>query len=517
MSGTKYLDYASNSNTAPRALRVLAAAVALIVLVGCATVAPAPSPAQIAPLLIGRGVVDPDWLRESSATLIDTPASPLTLERALRTALMHSPKLKQVYGELGLARADILDAVQVSNPRVTVARLAADDAPTSQFVFGIAASLVDLMTLPSKARLARLGYEQARYELAGAILGVSLDVEADWYRYIGARQIANTRGAIAGALGASADLAQRFYDAGNITLVQLNREKAAAGEAHIAAALAAVAAREAQLELNLMMGVTGKAAEWTAEESLPLPVAQEDDVTVLHQLAAANSLELLSAAKGAEVAAGAARMARRFRLLGTTWVGFDREREVDRSVIRGPVLDLELPIFNQGGARVARAEARRSLAEARLQLARLATANNIDSAAERVKVMRDVVALYREALVPAREAVARGSQLEQNYALIGEFEVLQSRAQEYDAYQGLLEAVLDYWLARIELSRLVGSRIPSDAEIRRGTPTLYELEGRSASSEEDEPHSAHHHSVAPEPPASAPPDQSSHHHHQEEP
>ncbi|HKS56556.1 MAG TPA: TolC family protein [Steroidobacteraceae bacterium] len=515
MSGIRCLDYISNSKTALSILRALTAAVTVNLLVGCATVAPAPSKAQIAPLLIERGIVDPEWLDESSANSIDTPVSPLTPERAVHAAMMHSPKLQQVYGELGLARADILDAVQVSNPRITVASLAAEGAPGSQFVFGIAAPLVDLMTLPSKARLAQLGYEQARYELAGAILGVSLDVEADWYRYIGARQIAKMRAAIAEALGASADLAQRFYDAGNITVVQLNREKAAASEARIAAARAAVAAREAQLDLNLTMGVAGKAAEWTAEESLPLPVAQEDDVKMLHQIAAANSLELLSAAKGAEVAAGAARMAQRFRLLGTTWVGFDREREVDRSVIRGPTLDLELPIFNRGTARVARAEAQHSLAEARLQLARLATANNIDSAAERVRVMRDIVALYREALVPAREAVARNSQLEQNFALIGEFEVLRARADEYDAYQGLLEAVRDYWLARIELSRLVGSRMPSDAQVRKETPTLHELEGRSTIREEDERHPAHHHSVAPEAPASATADQSSHHHHQE--
>ncbi|MGQ7385787.1 TolC family protein, partial [Streptococcus suis] len=140
---------------------------------------------------------------------------------------------QQIYGELGLARADVLDAVQVANPRISLSSLALAGGPGSQFVFGVAEPLVDLLTLPAKARLARLDYERARYEVAASILGVSLDVEAAWYRYVGAQQVAEMRAAVADGLQVSADLAQRFYDAGNITELQLNREKAAASQARI--------------------------------------------------------------------------------------------------------------------------------------------------------------------------------------------------------------------------------------------------------------------------------------------
>lgn len=469
-----------------------------IALSGCTTFDPAKDHVAIEKLLADRGAPALGWDNNgkvgSSAEIQAWIVTPMTAETATRIAMVKSPRLQQVYGELGLARADVLDAVQVANPRIGLSRLGLAGGPGSQFIFGVSEPLVDLLTLPAKARLANLDYERARYEVAGSILGVSLDVEAAWYRYVGAQQVAGMRSAVAEGLQTSADLAQRFFNAGNITELQLNREKAAASQARIEAARAAVAAKLARLELNTLIGLSQSEATWGSDTVLPLPVAHEDDVAELQRIARASSLDLLAAQKGAEVAAGAARITRHFRLLGATSVGYDREREVDRSVIQGPILDIELPIFNQGGARVARTEARLRIAHARLAQLALASGNAIALGAERVRALGEVVAVYREALVPEREIVTRQSQLEQNYALIGEFEVLQAKAQEYDAYQGFFEAVRDYWLARVDLMRLVGSRLPSDAEAKRNTPSVSDILTPPAKQQMDHSmHAGHHH------------------------
>ncbi len=450
----------------------------LATLSSCASFNPARDKLAIDHLLTERGAGDLGWDQNGSVGADETVkgwlGQPLTRDNAIKIAMLKSPRLQQVYGELGLARADVMDAVQISNPRIGVSSLALENGPGSQFVIGVAQPLIDLLTLPLKSRLAHLNYERSRYETAAAILGVSLDVESAWYRNIAAQQVADMRAAVADALQTSADLAQRFYDAGNITELQLNREKAAASEARIGATRAAVAAKIARLELNNLLGLSGVDADWKSPPLLSLPVSTEDDPGELRRIAQASSLDLLAARKGEVVAAGAARFSRQFRLLGTTTIGYDREREVDGTVIKGPRLDLELPIFNQNGARVVRSEAQLRLARARLAALELNAANTIPAAAERVHVLSDVVAIYRTALVPERETVARQSQLEQNFALIGEFEVLAARAQQYDAYQGFLEAVRDYWLARVDLMRLIGSRLPSDASPVQPTRSVQE-------------------------------------------
>ena len=43
-------------------------------------------------------------------------------------------------------------------------------------------------------------------------------------------------------------------------------------------------------------------------------------------------------------------------------------------------------------------------------------------------------------MIPARETVVERSQQEQNFMLIGVFELIQAKTQEYDAYQGYLES-----------------------------------------------------------------------------
>ena len=44
--------------------------------------------------------------------------------------------------------------------------------------------------------------------------------------------------------------------------------------------------------------------------------------------------------------------------------------------------------------------------------------------------------------------------------LADQFQLLFVKQQEYAAYQGYLEAVRDYWLARVELGRAVGAALP---------------------------------------------------------
>lgn len=445
----------------------------------CATVDPTQDTAEINRLLTDRGAPALDWETngetEDEATVQAWLAGPMTVDRAVQMAMLRSPRLEEQYGELGLARADILEAVQIANPRLSASRLSVEDGPGTEIAYGLAMPLVDLLVLPSRVRLARAEHERARYQIASAVMDVSLEVEAAWYRHVAANQVATMRAAVTEGLDVAADLAQRYFDAGNISELQLSREQAAASEARIDAARAAVEARMARLDLTTLIGLTGAEADWQATTVLPLPFATEDESVDLRRMAAESSLFLLAARREAEISAGAAGVTRAFRLLGDTGIGYEREEEIDGSRIRGPTLDLELPIFNQGQARVARAEAQLRLARARLARIELNSANAVDAAAERVRVISDIVRIHREALVPQRETVVARSQEEQTYMLIGVFDLIRAKTEEYDAYQSYLEAVRDYWLARVDLMRVVGARLPSERQATEPTPSVSEI------------------------------------------
>jgi outer membrane protein TolC len=462
-----------------RACLALALAVALG---GCASVPPRANDSDIQALLADRGGPELSWsaVAQPEAERLAVEqwlAQPMTADSAVRVAMLRSPRLVQEYARLGLARAEVLEAVEVANPTLSFSRQSLDPGSGHKDVIGIGQSLSDLLLLPTRRRLAAAEFERANLEVAGAVLGVATDVQAAWYGYVGAKQVADLRAAVAEGSDASAELAQRFYDAGNISELQLRQEQAAASEARIAAARARADAGRARLALNTIVGLSGAEAEWATSERLPLPVPSEDDPVQLAQLASQSSLELMAARQQALILADALGITRRWRWLGGSEIGYERENEADGGRLQGPTLALELPVFNQGQAKVANAEAQWMQARARVALAELGVDAAVRMAAQEVHELREVVRIHREALVPQREKVVERSQQEQNFMLIGAFELIQAKLKEYDAYQGYLEAVRDYWLARTQLQRAVGQRLPSDAQTDARTPSVQDILG----------------------------------------
>jgi cobalt-zinc-cadmium efflux system outer membrane protein len=446
---------------------------------GCASLAPQPRDAELATLLSERGGPAVQWSAvgapaEERAAIDRWLDQPMTLDAAVRVAMLRSPRLQEEYARLGLARAEVLEAVEIENPRLSYQRLSIDDGGHNRTT-GISLPLFDLLLLPAKSRLAGKDYERARFDVADAVLGVVAEVEAAWYRYVTARQVAGMREAVAEGLDASAELAGRFHDAGNISALQLAQEQAAASQARIEALHARADATRHRLELTTLLGLRGDEAAWEASDTLPLPVPEEDAADALVATARDGNLQLQAARKQAEVLADALGLTRRLRWLGGSEIGYERETEASGERLRGPEISLELPIFNQGQAKLARAEAQLAEALARVQLAEIGVENGVRTGVDGVAAMREVVRLHREALVPQRETIVAREQERQNFMLIGVFELIQAKVAEYDAYQSYLEAVRDYWLARVELARTVGRRLPSDAGIGARTPSVQDI------------------------------------------
>lgn len=452
---------------------------AAIGLGGCVSVGTMPAQSDINALLVERGAAAvPAFAGKTVVDAVGTGeglGEPLSADRAVQVAMVHSPRLQEEYARLGLARADVLEAIQIANPRVSVSYLQPGNGPGKQLLTGVTLPLVDLLLRPARKRLASLDYERARLDIAAAVFAVAADVRAGWYCFVGAQQVADMRAAVAQGAAASAELAKRFYDAGNISELQLKQEEATASQARIDAGQALAAAQRARLTLNMLVGLSGAEAKWQTTDRLPQPVSEEDDPQALAEIAQRNNLELLASRQELSVYNSLLLSTKRWRWLSGSDIGYARESELDGSHIKGPTLGFELPVFNQHQAQLARVQARTTQARARLATVKLSTDNAVRLGAERVRTLRQIVETHRDLLIPQREAVVARSQEQQNFMFIGVFELIQAKVKEFDAYQSYLEAVRDYWLARVDLTRAVGQRLPSDAAAGAPTPSVQEL------------------------------------------
>lgn len=416
---------------------------------------------EVAGLLQQRGhQAAPNESEARRRLLAELSGKPLTADGAVRLALVNNPELRAEYARLGFAAAEMYDAGRLSNPSLSAAIGIPDNGDPNEIGFGLAQSFTDLLLLPARSRMAAGEFERAKFLAGSAALDLAAETTQAHIRLAAAWQILGMRESIATAAQASADLAQRFHQAGNISRLELATEKAAAAQAQLELLDARAGVSLARNGLNRLMGLAANEDRWKIDGELAAPLAQDVDLERLLALADGSRLDLAAARKNLSLVADALGVTRRFRFLGSIDLSVETTRESDGTRRTGPGLSLELPLFNQGQGRIARSEAQLAEAEAELRTMEIAISNGLRRAAAEVSAAKQRVELYRDSLIPLREAVVERMQEQVNYMLAGQFELLRAKQEEYQAYQGYAEAVRDYWLARTELAREAGAPLP---------------------------------------------------------
>ena len=408
-----------------------------------------------------RGVPATDAVEQSGSAAL--AAEPLTAAAAVRLALANNLQLRRDIERLGFALAEVQDGRRVRNPLLAATRLNNPDGH-DEASFGVMAVLADLLTLAARSRAANANYAAAKQALAAAMMNAAANAEAAYYGYVAARQAAALRAQIAKAAAVSAELAERFAEAGNLTPRALARERAAASEARLEALEAENRARRRRTELALAMGLSsGDAWQVPARLPAPLPQAPGEGLQDLLQLALAKRLDLAVARATADVAAKRLGIERWRQWLGDVEIGVESERH-DGGKLRGTSAQWRLPLPPSRGASTRRRTQLR-LAVLEVARSRQLVDGEVRTAHAAMRSAAQRTAEFRERLMPARREATEHTEAERNYMLVGVFEVLAEKQREYAAYHGYLAAVRDYHLARSDLRRAVGAALPRDAEM----------------------------------------------------
>jgi cobalt-zinc-cadmium efflux system outer membrane protein len=210
--------------------------------------------------------------------------------------------------------------------------------------------------------------------------------------------------------------------------------------------------------LAWLMGLGSEQASFHTEGDIALPEAAAPNIAALETEALDKRLDLASRRRAVALLEDGLKEAHRWRYLGEVSVGVETERETDRSRITGPNLAIELPVFNHGDGKLARAESQLALAQSSLRSLELEVRRDVRAAAARLIAAQQRGQALAQTLVPAREAVYARTKEEVNYMLQSPFELIRARQQWLEAKQQQIEATRDYWVARASLSRAVGAR-----------------------------------------------------------
>ena len=439
-----------------------------VLFVRCASVSPKRAYTDVASRVEQRGAKAPPWdtLTPEDATVgLRVRAllqQPLTLDGAVQVALLKNRRLVAVYQSLGVAQAELVQAGLLANPTFGGSiGFPLRGSPHTALMGSITENFLNLFALPLRKRLAARQLEQAKLQVGAAVMEMNADVQEAFYRAQAAQQRTDLWRTLVSAEGASSELASRQYRAGNISELEESSRQASYEQMRLELTRAENEALDAREALNRLMGVWGGDTAWKAAGSLPGLPPFEGHLEQLESLAVGQRMDLAAAHAETEATLQTLQLVSGTRFLTSLGVGIQAERDSEGNKLAGPTVSLELPLFDQHQAQVARLAANARFTRAQEEALEVDIRSQVRGAQNHLLASRVVVEHYRSVLLPLRARIVALSQRHYNAMLLGVYGLILAKQNEVNAARDYIDAVRDYWVARSELERAVGGRLSS--------------------------------------------------------
>ena len=436
---------------------------------GCATVAREHAMAPVSELARARlgqdaRLVHSDSERASWGGLIAQKlGAPLLADDAVQIALLNNRGLQAAYWNAGIAEADLVQAGRLQNPVLHFERSSAGGAVDIER--SLTLNLASVLVAPLAQRIERRRYQQTWLLVADTMLQHAASTRRAYFEAVAAAQAHTYAQQVHAAADASAELTERMARVGNVSALDLAREQLFRAEAAAAVTRAdrrALAAREA---LTRLLGLTS--AAYRLPERLPeLPAAPRafDDV---ERVALRERLDIQAATIEAQQTASSLGLSRTTRFINVLDLGYLRNTRAEAGreghSAPGYAISLELPLFDWGTAKVAKAEALYMQSLDKVAHTALNARSEARESYAGYRSAYEVAKRYRDEVIPLRKKIADETQLRYNGMLISVFELLADAREQATAVNNTIDALKEFWIAQANLEAALGGQLPAPA------------------------------------------------------
>jgi len=396
----------------------------------------------------------------------------LTSDEAVKLALLNNPRARSILLQVGMARADVVQAGLWSNPTIGFSFNLPTGGGSNQFGMNLAQNIADLWMIPSRSRAANQDLKITTLTAAQELVSLAVDTKVAYYNTLAAdSELAITQDNVSLTQELLRITSARL-EAGTVGALDVNLAKGQALRAEVAARSARLESASSRRTLAALLGLTTLAQEIALCETLPNPV--EDDLPVDHfvEVALESRLDVRTARNSVDAAA--ARIEYELaKVFPSVEIGLEAEHQSHRAqsgrkllanaarstiangqltapdiesrgqrriedsqridAILGPSLSLTLPIFDQNQAQIAKAQMSYLESKALLDGLQRSIVQHTREAADRLATAWNVATLYQSEVLPqVRETL----ELSQATYQAGQTTIL----NVIDAQRSLLEA-----------------------------------------------------------------------------
>jgi len=441
--------------------RHVSAIAAAVLLAGCASFSPDGGFGRVEQAAQQHLGKDLRWNRSAAdqaaidARVAELLRQPLDMDAAVQIALLNNRGLQASFQELGIAEADVVQAGRLPNPGFSFGRFTRGDEV--ELERGLHVNLARLLAMPMLGAVQSRRFEQTQGALAMQVLSLAADTRKAWVQALAAEEGLRYQRQVQQAALAGAELARRMEQVGNFNKLQRAREQGFAADAALGLARAEQAQRATRERLVRLLGLWGPQTAFTLPERLPdLPTGPRE-LPDIERVALAQRLDVQGAKLMAEQTAKNLGLTRATRFVNVLELGVVRNGSNEAPTQRGWEVGFELPLFDGGGARVARADAVYLQAVHHAAETAINARSEVREAYTAYRSAYDIARHHVEEIVPLRKQVSDENLLRYNGMLIGVFELLADARAQIASVNAAIEARRDFWLAQADLEMaLVG-------------------------------------------------------------
>jgi outer membrane protein TolC len=412
---------------------------------------------------IVKSTIDKDvgWARSDAervsidARVAELLGKTLSVDDAVQLALLNNRGLQAAFFELGISESDLVRAGRLPNPHFSLFRASRVEHGEREYKIeqALTFNIFALITMPQALAVERRRFEQVKRQLSMDVLTLASETRKAYFHAVAANETVRYMRQVKDVADASAELARRMAQVGNWNRLNQAREHGFYADAALNLARAEQAAVSARERLTRLLGLWGQQTSFKLPERLPeLPTALAE-LPSIEQQAMESRLDLLAIRLQTEALANNLGLTRTTRFINVFEFGPARVLEGTRDAPYkyGYEVSFELPIFDWGGAKVARAEAIYMQAVNRAAESAINARSEVREAYQAYRIAHDIAKHYRDEIVPIRKRIADENLLRYNGMLIGVFDLLADARAQIASVNSYIESLRDYWLAQSDL------------------------------------------------------------------
>jgi outer membrane protein TolC len=370
--------------------------------------------------------------------------------------LLNNKDLQASFYQLGISEADVVQTGRLPNPKFSMlyARNNGDYKIEQVLTFNI----FSLITMPKMLEIERRNFEKTKQVVALDVLNLAYETRLAYFNAVSANEHLSYSEQVKESAEASAELASRMVKAGNWNALEQATEQSFYADAIIEYANSKNQQTSASEALSRLLALP--VDQLSLEKRLPDLPQTIDEMHTYEKTAFEQRLDLQAMRIETQALAKQLGLTKTTRFINVLEVGPARVLEGRRGdpYKKGVDISFELPLFDWGGAKVARAEATYMQAVNRTAQLAINAQSEIREAYSRYQTNFEVAKHYRDEIVPLRKKVLQENQLRYNGMLISPFELFANARAQVASVNSYIATLNEFWLAETALQMsLIGS------------------------------------------------------------